>query len=108
MLAQAWVRQRARKRGRDAALLPNPASSGDAWYVPIDDLRKAPLPRDYNEQAMQLRSIITRFERLGLQRRIMLYVTGGLIVVMAAYSAVSLQAVAQSTNLVFRERLTVA
>jgi signal transduction histidine kinase/HAMP domain-containing protein len=57
---------------------------------------------------MLARSIISRFERLGLQRRIMLYVTGGLIVVMAAYSAVSLQAVSQSTNLVFRERLMVA
>lgn len=57
---------------------------------------------------MALRSITTRFERLGLQRRIMLYVTGGLIVVMAAYSAVSLQAVAQSTALVLRERLMVA
>lgn len=55
-----------------------------------------------------LRTLIARFERLGLQRRIMLYVTGGLIVVMAAYSVVSLQAVAQSTSLVFRERLMVA
>lgn len=38
----------------------------------------------------------------------MLYVTGGLIVVMGAYGAVSLQAVNQSTNLVFAERLMVA
>jgi signal transduction histidine kinase len=38
----------------------------------------------------------------------MLYVTGGLIVVMAAYSAVSLQAISQSTNLVFRQRLMMA
>jgi signal transduction histidine kinase len=53
-------------------------------------------------------SIASRFERLGLQRRITLYVTGGLIVVMAAYSAVSLQAVSQSTDLVLRERLMVA
>jgi signal transduction histidine kinase len=57
---------------------------------------------------MQLRPIISRFERLGLQRRIMLYVTGGLIVVMAAYSAVSLQAISQGNDLVFRERLMVA
>ncbi|MEJ2600314.1 MAG: cache domain-containing protein [Anaerolineales bacterium] len=35
----------------------------------------------------------------------MLYVTGGLIVVMLAYGAVSLKAVSQSTDLVFRERL---
>jgi signal transduction histidine kinase len=57
---------------------------------------------------MLLRPIISRLGRLGLQRRIMLYVTGGLIVVMAAYSAVSLQAISQSDNLVFRERLMVA
>lgn len=38
----------------------------------------------------------------------MLYVTGGLIVVMAAYSAVSMEAVSQSTDLVFRERLIAA
>ncbi len=57
---------------------------------------------------MWLRSVLSRFERLGLQRRIMLYVTGGLITVMAAYSAVSMQAVAQSTALVFRERLMLA
>ncbi len=38
----------------------------------------------------------------------MLYVSGGLLVVMAAYSAVSLQAIRQSTELVFRERLMVA
>jgi nitrate/nitrite-specific signal transduction histidine kinase len=57
---------------------------------------------------MQLPSIFTRFKRLGLQRRIMLYVTGGLIVVMAAYSAVSLKAVGESTKQVFRERLMLA
>ena len=38
----------------------------------------------------------------------MLYVTGGLLVVAVAYSIVSLQAVSQSTDLVFRERLTTA
>ena len=52
--------------------------------------------------------IIGRFQRLGLQRRIILYVTGGLLVVMAAYTAVSLQAVRQSTDMVLRERLMVA
>ncbi len=57
---------------------------------------------------MSFRSLVARFERLGLQRRIILYVTGGLIVVMAAYSAVSLQAVAQSTALVYRERQMLA
>lgn len=49
-----------------------------------------------------------RFARLGLQRRIMLYVLGGLLIVLAAYSVVSLQAIGQSTDLVFRERLGVA
>ncbi len=58
--------------------------------------------------SMLSRPIISRFGRLGLQRRIMLYVTGGLMVVMAAYSAVSLQAIRQSNDLVFRERLMVA
>ncbi|HEX8992060.1 MAG TPA: GAF domain-containing protein [Anaerolineales bacterium] len=53
-------------------------------------------------------SIIGRFRRLGLQRRIILYVTGGLLVVMAAYTAVSLQAIRQSTDMVLRERLMVA
>ena len=57
---------------------------------------------------MQLRVKIEQLKRIGLQRRIMLYVTGGLIVVMAAYSAVSLQAINRSTALVFRERLIVA
>lgn len=57
---------------------------------------------------MLVRSIIGRLGRLGLQRRIILYVAGGLLVVMAAYSAVSLQAIRQSTDLVFRERLMAA
>src|SRR5512135_2427400 len=53
-------------------------------------------------------SIIGRLERIGLQRRIILYVTGGLLVVLAAYTAVSLQAIKQSTDMVLRERLMVA
>ncbi len=53
-------------------------------------------------------SILTRFGRLGLQQRIMFYVSGGLAVVLAAYGVVSLQAIHQSTNLVFQERLGVA
>jgi nitrate/nitrite-specific signal transduction histidine kinase len=55
-----------------------------------------------------LRSFLVRFGRLGLQQRIMLYVSGGLAVVLAAYGLVSLQAVRQSTDLVFQERLAVA
>lgn len=55
-----------------------------------------------------LRSLIARFERLGLQRRIMLYVTAGLAVFSAVYAFVALQAIQQSSDLVFRERLLVA
>ena len=47
-------------------------------------------------------------ERLGLQRRIMLYVSVGLVVVSAAFGLVGLQAIRQSTELVFQERLIVA
>ena len=47
-------------------------------------------------------------ERLGLQRRIMLYVTAGLIVFSVIFGFVALQAIQQSTDLVYRERLLVA
>lgn len=86
----------------------SPSSRLQEAYRPDNHRAQPPSPADYNQRAMQVRSVVTRFERLGLQRRIMLYVAGGLIVVLAAYSAVSMQAVAQSTNLVFRERLMVA
>jgi len=46
--------------------------------------------------------------RLGLQRRIMLYVTAGVGVFSLIFGFVSLQAVQQSTDLVFRERLLAA
>lgn len=55
-----------------------------------------------------LRSVRFQFKRLGLQRRIMLYVTAGLIVFSAIYGWVALQTIQQSTDLVFRERLLVA
>lgn len=55
-----------------------------------------------------MRSLIARFERLGLQRRIMLYVSAGLVVFSAVFGLVALQAIQQSTDLVFSERLLVA
>ncbi len=55
-----------------------------------------------------LRPIMERFKRLGLQWRIMLYVTAGLTAFSAIYGIIALQAVQQSTDLVFRERLRVA
>ncbi len=55
-----------------------------------------------------LRSIRRRFARLGLQRRIMLYVSAGLVLFSAIYGLVALQAIEQTSNLVFSERLLVA
>ncbi len=55
-----------------------------------------------------LRLILRRFARLGLQRRIMLYVSAGLVAFSAIYGFVALQAIQQSSDLVFRERLLVA
>src|SRR5512141_1509938 len=48
------------------------------------------------------------FSRLGLQRRIMLYVTAGVGVFSLIFGVVALEAVQQSTDLVFRERLLAA
>ena len=53
-------------------------------------------------------SLVARFERLGLQRRIMLYVSAGLVAFSAIFGFVALQAIRQSTDLVFRERLLIA
>ena len=55
-----------------------------------------------------LRWITARIRRIGLQHRIMLYVTAGLLIFSAIYGFLALQAVQQSTDLVFRERLLVA
>ena len=55
-----------------------------------------------------LRWIIARIRRIGLQHRIMIYVTAGLMIFSAIYGFLALQAVQQSTDLVFRERLLVA
>ncbi|MFQ5856236.1 MAG: HAMP domain-containing protein, partial [Anaerolineae bacterium] len=46
--------------------------------------------------------------RLGLQKRIMLYVTIGLVIIALVYTYVGLQAIEQSTEMVFAERLTMA
>lgn len=54
------------------------------------------------------RPITTRFEQLGLQRRIMLYVSAGLVIFTAIFGFVALKADQQSTDLVLRERLLVA
>ncbi len=54
------------------------------------------------------RWLFTGFERLGLQRRIMLYVTAGLVIFSVIFGFVALQAIRQSTDLVFRERLLIA
>ena len=46
--------------------------------------------------------------RMGLQRRIMLYVAVGLAIMFGAFSYIGMQAVRQSTDLVFEERLAIA
>ncbi|MEO8625244.1 MAG: HAMP domain-containing protein [Candidatus Limnocylindrales bacterium] len=51
---------------------------------------------------------VGRFRRLGLQRRIMLYVTLGLTTIFAVLALVGLDAIDQATQLVFRERLSTA
>lgn len=55
-----------------------------------------------------LRPVSALFKRLGLQRRIMLYVTAGVGVFSLIFGVVALEAVQQSTDLVFRERLLAA
>ncbi|MBF6606861.1 MAG: HAMP domain-containing protein [Chloroflexi bacterium] len=49
-----------------------------------------------------------RFRRLGLQRRIMLYVTAGLAVLFGVITFLGLGAIGQATQLVYQERLTTA
>ena len=51
---------------------------------------------------------MARFRRLGLQRRIMLYVTLGLATMFAVLALVGLDAIDQATQLVYRERLSTA
>ena len=49
-----------------------------------------------------------RFRRLGLQRRIMLYVTLGLAAMFGVLAFLGLGAIDQATALVFQERLNTA
>jgi len=51
---------------------------------------------------------VIQFRRWGLQRRIMAYVTAGLVGAVAAFLFVGLRAVGDSTDLVFDERLAIA
>jgi len=60
------------------------------------------------EEHVTLRPLFVRFKRSGLQWRIMLYVTAGLLTLSATYGIIALQAVQQSTDLVYRERIFVA
>lgn len=55
-----------------------------------------------------VRRIGAGFAHLGLQRRIMLYVTAGLAIFSAVYGLLALRAIQQSTDFVFHERLLVA
>lgn len=55
-----------------------------------------------------LRVRLGRLRPLGLQRRIMLYVSAGLLVFSAIYAVVALQAVQQASELVFGQRLLTA
>lgn len=58
--------------------------------------------------ASSWRRAANRFRRLGLQRRIMLYVTVGLSVMFGVLALLGLRAIDQATNLVFQERLSTA
>ncbi len=49
---------------------------------------------------------MNRLRRLGLQRRIMLYVTGGLAAMFGVLVFLGLGAIEEATQLVFKERLT--
>ena len=51
---------------------------------------------------------LAQFKRLGLQKRIMLYVTIGLTLMFGAFAYVGLRSVQQATDLVHRERLNTA
>ncbi len=59
-------------------------------------------------RGVMMRSILVRFQQLGLQRRILLYVTAGLLALSALFGLLALQGVRQSTDLIFHERLLVA
>lgn len=51
---------------------------------------------------------MSRFRRLGLQKRIMLYVTVGLAALFGVVAVLGLDAIDEATRLVYRERLSTA
>ncbi len=55
-----------------------------------------------------MRAAVPRFRRLGLQKRIMLYVAVGLAVMFGVVGVLGLAAIDEATQLVYRERLSTA
>ncbi|MBI2866596.1 MAG: HAMP domain-containing protein [Chloroflexi bacterium] len=51
---------------------------------------------------------MTRFKRLGIQKRIMLYVAVGLVIMFGGFALVGFRSVREATQLVYEERLTTA
>lgn len=51
---------------------------------------------------------LAHFKRLGLQKRIMLYATAGLVVMFGGFAFLGLQSIQRATQLVYEERLTIA
>ncbi len=55
-----------------------------------------------------MRSVLVRFHHLGLQRRIMLYTTAGLVVFSVVFAFFALQGVQASSDLIFHERILIS
>ena len=53
-------------------------------------------------------NMMTLFKRLGIQQRIMLYVTVGLVIMFGVFAIVGFLSVQQATKLVYEERLSIA
>lgn len=49
-----------------------------------------------------------RFKRLGIQKRVMLYVTLGLAVMFGSFALVGLQSIQEATELVYDQRPSIA
>ncbi len=86
---------------RDSGLLVYPQRMQGSTDLP--DQREVPPPR-----RLPFRNISLRFQRIGLQRRIMLYVTLGLAVMFGTLAFLGLAAIDEATRLVFQERLSTA
>ncbi|MBI2847297.1 MAG: HAMP domain-containing protein [Chloroflexi bacterium] len=52
--------------------------------------------------------MIARFSRLGIQKRVMLYVTVGLVIMFSGFAYVGFRSVQEATRLVYEERLSTA